>query len=106
MSVTNAVIVLLYLTPLSVISWRSVLLVEKTEVPGKNTDLPQVTDKLDHILFYRTGFELTTLVMIYTVCIGSCESQYQTFTTTLITNGNDCLSKLKRTKVIINKNKN
>ena len=29
---------------ISVISWRSVLLVEETEVPGKTTDLPQVTD--------------------------------------------------------------
>jgi hypothetical protein len=35
----------------SVISWRSVLLVEETEVPGEN--LPQVTDKLYHIMLYR-----------------------------------------------------
>ena len=32
---------------ISVISWRSVLLVEE------NSDLPQVTDKLDHIMLYR-----------------------------------------------------
>jgi hypothetical protein len=31
------------LTPLSVISWRSVLLVEETGVPEKTTDLLQVT---------------------------------------------------------------
>jgi hypothetical protein len=48
---------------ISVISWRSVLLVEET------IDLPQVTDKLDHIVLYRVhlawaGFELTTLVVI------------------------------------------
>jgi hypothetical protein len=35
---------------ISVISWRSILLVEET---GEITDLPQVTDKLFHIVFYR-----------------------------------------------------
>ena len=30
---------------ISVISWRSILSVEETEVPGENHDLPQVTDK-------------------------------------------------------------
>jgi len=34
---------------ISVISWRSVLLVE---VLGGTTDLPQVTDKLYHIMLY------------------------------------------------------
>ena len=35
---------------ISVISWRSVLLVEETVVPGKTTDLPQVTDELYYIM--------------------------------------------------------
>jgi len=76
------------LTPLSTIFQlycESVLLVEKkTE---KTTDMPQVTDKLYHIMLYWvplawTGFELTTLVVIGTDCIGSCKSNYHTITTT------------------------
>jgi hypothetical protein len=34
------------LNNISVISWRSVLLIEETGVPGENTYLSQVTDKL------------------------------------------------------------
>ena len=36
---------------ISDISWRSLLLVEETEVSGEN--MPQVTDKLYHIMLYR-----------------------------------------------------
>ena len=38
---------------ISVISWRSVLLVEETGLPGGKNDLPHVTDKLYHITLYR-----------------------------------------------------
>ena len=69
---------------ISVISWRSVLLVEET---GENHRLAlTVTDKLYHIMLYRAnhawaGFELTTLVLIGTDCIGSYKSNYHTITT-------------------------
>jgi hypothetical protein len=38
---------------ISVISWRSVLWVVKTEYLEKTTDLSQVTDKLDLIILYQ-----------------------------------------------------
>ena len=38
---------------ISVIMWRSVLLVEDTGISGENHCLPQVTDKLYHIMLYR-----------------------------------------------------
>jgi len=38
---------------ISVISWRTVLLVEEAEYSRRTTDIPQVTDKHYHIVLYR-----------------------------------------------------
>jgi len=61
------------LNNISVISWRSVLLMEENLLPGEN-HRPQVTVNLYHTFFieYNSSwveFELTTLVVIW---IGIC----------------------------------
>jgi hypothetical protein len=65
----------------SVISWRSVLLVEETRVPEENHRLAASHwQSLSHNVVSSTPRHLTTVVMIGTDCTGSCKSNYNTIT--------------------------
>ena len=75
---------------ISVISWQSVLLVEETRVPGENhwpvashwqTLLHNAVSSTPRHERGSSKFELTTLVVIGTDCIGNCKSNYHTITT-------------------------
>ena len=68
---------------ISVISWRSVLFVEETRVPGENhRPATSQWQTLSHNFVSSTPswtvFELATLVVKGTDCIGSCKSNYNT----------------------------
>ena len=46
---------------ISVISLRSVLLVEETGVPGETTELSQVNDQFDHIMLYQVHLAMNVI---------------------------------------------
>jgi hypothetical protein len=57
---------------ISVISWRSVLLVEETEYQKKTTDMPQVIDKLYHIMLYAQKENLVSTSPIIKITLATC----------------------------------
>jgi hypothetical protein len=68
---------------ISVISWRSFLLVEETGGPGENhRPVASHWRTLSHNIVPWSRFELTTSVLIGTNYIGSCKSNYHTITAT------------------------
>jgi len=69
---------------MSVISWRSVLLVEETGVPGENHRhvASHWQTLLHNVVSSTPRFELTTLLVIGTDCTCSCKSNYHTIKTT------------------------
>jgi len=77
---------------IAVISWRSVLLVVQTGVPGeKPPTWRKSLTTLSHNIVHLTwvAFESTASVVIGTDYIGSCKSNYHAITYTLAVHENE-----------------
>ena len=66
---------------ISVVSWRAVVLVEETGVPGENhrhvsSHLHTLSHNVSSTSRHEWDLNPTTLVMISIDCIGSCKSKY------------------------------
>ena len=72
---------------ISVISWRSVLLVEETWQNHQPASRWQTLSHNTQLHLAWLGFELATLVVIGTDCIGSCKSNYHMTTTAPLVEG-------------------
>ena len=62
-------------------------MVEETEYPKKTSDLPEITDKLYHIILYlehfaMSGIQIHNLVVMGIDCIGDCKPNYHMIMTT------------------------
>ena len=73
------------LNNISVISWRSIFLVEETGVPGENhrpvaSHWQTLSQCCIEYTSTWTGFELTASLVIGTDCTGSCKFNYHTIT--------------------------
>jgi hypothetical protein len=67
----------------SAISWRSVVLLEETGIPGENYRRVTIHRQTLSKKMLHREFELTTLVVIVTECTVSCKSNHHhTITTT------------------------
>ena len=73
----------------------------KPEYPEKTTNQPQVTDKLSHNVVHLTLIKIRTYNISsdrhWSVCIGSCKSNYHTITATMAITDGKILNRIKTT---------